>query len=227
MEEIYVYTLTDPIDNLIKYVGITNNIHKRMITHLNDNRNTLKSSWIKNLKSKGLKPILEVIDITDSENYIKIEQYWISQMKTWGFPLKNMTDGGDGSYGVIPWNKGLKGVFKHSDESKRKMSEYRKINTLNEKNGFFGKRHSDENKEFARKRMLGSKWNNIQEEKLGGVNHPSRKEVFCYDLEYNLIKRYDAAVDAKIDGFDPNLISKVCRGIRKTHNSHIFSLIQI
>lgn len=226
MKEIIVYTLTDPRDGLVKYVGITSRPTRRMVDHLNDKRNNLKSTWVKSLKKLGLKPLFDVIDITDKENYSKIEQYWISQMKTWGFPLKNMTDGGDGSYGVKPWNKGLKGVFKHSEESKQKMSKFRKENTLGENNGFFGKQHSDKTIEKARERMLGSKWNETQYEKLGGVNHPSRKPVFCYDLDGNFIKKYDAAVDASKDGFDPHAISKVCRGVSKSHKSHIFTLIE-
>lgn len=226
MKEIFVYTLTDPIDGLIKYVGITSRPTRRMVDHLNDKRNNLKSTWIKSLKNLGLTPLFEIIDVTDEENYCKVEQYWISQMKTWGFHLKNMTDGGDGSYGVKPWNKGLKGVFKHSDKSKEKMSKYRKENTLGEKNGFFGKQHSNETKEKARERMLGSNWNEVQREKLSGLNHPSRKPVYCYDLNGNLIKKYNAAIDAEIDGFSAHAISRVCRGIIKTHKSHIFSLIE-
>ncbi len=227
MKEIIVYTLSDPRDGLVKYIGITSRPTRRMIDHLNDKRNNLKSSWVKSLKKLGLKPLFDIIDVTDNENYCKIEQYWISQMKTWGFPLKNMTNGGDGSYGVKPWNKGLIGVFKHSDKSKLQMSEFRKENTSGDKNGFFGKHHSSKTKEVARERMLGSKWNNLQEEKLGGVNHPSRKPVFCYDLQGNLIKKYGAAVDASKDGFDAHAISRVCRGIIKTHKSHFFSLNEL
>lgn len=226
MKEIFVYTLTDPRDGLVKYVGITMRPTRRLSDHLNDKRNTLKSTWVKSLKKLGLKPLFDVIDVTDEENFCHVEQYWISQMKTWGFTLKNMTDGGDGSYGVKPWNKGLKGFFKHSEESKEKMSKFRKENTLGENNGFFGKQHSDDNKEKARKRMVGSKWNDVQREKLGGVNHPSRKPVYCYNLDGSLVKKYGAAVDAIADGFNPHAISRVCRGVIKTHKGYIFSLIK-
>jgi len=223
MRKITVYTLSDPRDGLVKYVGITSRPKRRAYEHIRDDENNLKSAWIKRLKSLGLKPIFEKIDVTDVDNFVWVEQYWISQFRTWGFPLKNMTNGGDGSYGFTPWNKGLKGVFKHSEESKKKMSEYRKKHTIGEDNGFYGKKHSDENKKRWSEQRKGSKWNEIQRQKLGGKNNPNRKAVYCFNLDGELIKKYDAAIDAKDDGFDANMISKVCRGVRKTYKQHFFS----
>lgn len=224
MKKIIVYTLTDPRDNLIKYVGVTHRPKRRLYEHLNDSENNLKSAWIKRLQILGLVPIYDEIDVTDIDNFSWVEQYWISQLRTWGFPLKNMTEGGEGSYGTIPWNKGLKGVFKHSEESKNKMSEYRKKNTLGEDNGFYGKEHSIENKQKWSEQRKGTKWNDIQIEKLGGKNNPNRKPVYCYDLVGNFIKKYDAAIDAEDDGFNRGMISKVCRGIYKSHKGYTFSL---
>lgn len=40
--------------------------------------------------------------------------------------LVNMTDGGDGTLNTISWNKGKKGLFKHSEETKKKLSEDKK-----------------------------------------------------------------------------------------------------
>lgn len=223
MKKIIVYTLSDPRDGLVKYVGITSRPKKRLNEHLNENDNNLKGAWIKRLKSLSLEPIYDEIEETDINNFSWVEQYWISQFRTWGFPLKNMTDGGEGSYGVVPWNKGLKGVFKHSNESKNKMSEYRKKHTIGENNGFYGKKHTDETKMKYSERMKGSKWNEIQRDKLSGKNNPNRKPVYCYDLNGNFITKYDAAIDAEEDGFDRGMISKVCRGKRKSHKGHIFS----
>lgn len=46
--------------------------------------------------------------------------------------LRNKTDGGDGSTGIIPWNKGVTGVIKASDSTKDKMSKKRKGVTKSE-----------------------------------------------------------------------------------------------
>ena len=108
----YIYTLTDPRDNKIKYIGKTNNIDKRLYRHLSENNtNSKKSNWINNLKINNLKPIIEVLDTGSVEEINKMEIYWISQFKTWGFELKNFTNGGDGG-----WDD-----KKHTELSKEKM----------------------------------------------------------------------------------------------------------
>jgi len=91
----YIYTLTDPRDNIIKYIGKTNNINKRFNLHLNEkNSNTKKANWINDLKNNNLK----ILDIGTTEEINKLEIYWISQFKAWGFELKNFTNGGDGGW---------------------------------------------------------------------------------------------------------------------------------
>ena len=222
MKTVIIYTLSDPRDGLIKYVGKTFRLERRFRDHLQDKSKTKKTSWIKNLKKDNLVPIIEELEVSDEINCDNVEKYWIEQLTAWGFVLKNTTKGGDGSFGVKPWNKGVTGVFKHSDESKKLMSDWGKSNTSGEKNGFFKKTHSDELKKKWSKERKGSKWNEKQIKKLGGDKHPSRKPVFCYDINNNFIKEYNAAIDAKIDGFDPNMISKVCRGLHKTHKNYIF-----
>ena len=99
--EYYIYTLTDPIDGIIKYIGKTKNIEKRLKRHMSDwsiNSEpwTRKNKWLKWLKNSNLMPIIESIDNGDSNNINNLEKYWISQFKCWGFKLKNQTDGGDG-----------------------------------------------------------------------------------------------------------------------------------
>lgn len=218
MREIIVYTLSDPRNNHIKYVGITSRPKRRLYEHLNDDENNKKSAWIKKLKSLELEPIYEVIEKTDLLNYSLIEQYWISQFKCWGFELLNMTDGGEGSYGLVPWNKGLKGVFKHSEESKLKMSHKRK--------GKIPYIPSEETKikiSNSKKGVKGHKWSEEQKIKF---KNSSGKKVYCYTLDGIFIKEYGSAVDCKIDGFNSNAVSKVCRGVRNSHKNHTFTFIK-
>lgn len=58
-------------------------------------------------------------------------------------------------FGTHPIRKS--GVWKHTEETKVKMSEQRKITTIGEGNGFYGKRHSDETKEKLRESSTGRK----------------------------------------------------------------------
>lgn len=228
MKEIVVYTLEDPLNGLIKYVGITRNPKKRLSEHLREKRNNKKCTWIKSLKSLGLAPILRELETTDEDNYQWVERYWISQFKTWGFELKNMTEGGDGAFGIIPWNKGIKGIFNHSEESKLKMSEFRKENTHGEKNGFFGKKHSVECREKYSQQRLGKNHKEETKEKISESNIINNsKPIFCYTIDGNFVKKYRCGTDSIKDGFDNNMVSKVCRGVHKTHMNHVFSFFEI
>ena len=96
----YIYTLEHPITNEIRYIGKTNNPKRRLHHHwvVGHKLKTKLSSWLKSLKKLKLKPIMTIIDETDSD-WEQLEMYWIAQFKAWGFKLTNHTDGGEGSYG--------------------------------------------------------------------------------------------------------------------------------
>jgi group I intron endonuclease len=94
----YIYVLVDPRTNLVKYVGKTINPKMRFRTYIKQaksgKRNNLVINWVKSLLKENLLPKMEIIDSIEGE-WEWLEVYWISQFKTWGFNLKNMTDGGD------------------------------------------------------------------------------------------------------------------------------------
>ena len=225
--KILIYALIDPRDGKIKYIGKTNNIRKRIREHIRDEENNLKYAWIKSLKKLKLQPEVLILEETDLGNDNFWEIFWISQCKAWGFELKNMTNGGDGSYGVIPWNKGIVGLFKHSEESKKLMSEWRKLNTNGEKNGFFGKKHTEETKKKLSYKSSLRRWSEEFKENRRGIKNPNCKKVYQYDLEGNFIREYEFGKQTKEFGFNPNIVSKVCRGINKTHMGYIFSFEKI
>lgn len=90
----YIYALICPISNQIRYVGKTNSIRVRYNAHLNDKSKSHKTSWIKSLKSMGLKPECIVLDEAETDASFW-EQYWIAQCKLWGFDLVNHTLGSE------------------------------------------------------------------------------------------------------------------------------------
>lgn len=122
----YIYTLSDPKTNIIRYVGKTSNPTERIRKHIefrdSGKRKTHLYSW---MKSIVLDPIFEIIDEVDESEWKFWEIYWISQFKTWGFKLTNLTDGGDGGCSI---------------ETKEKL---RIINT-GEGNPMWGKKHKQE-----------------------------------------------------------------------------------
>jgi hypothetical protein len=97
---VYIYTLVDPKTNEIKYIGKTNNIELRLYTHTVKSsllKNNLRTAWIKSLKKQGLTPIIEELDCVNELEWKFWEKHYISLFKSWGFTLKNMTNGGDGN----------------------------------------------------------------------------------------------------------------------------------
>jgi len=145
MENTFIYTLSHPITDEIKYVGKSDNPAYRLINHCKDKRLTKNKSWILGLQKSGLKPKLEIIDEIKKTEWEFWEVYWISQMKAWGFKLNNILEGGNSMYTRKKDSNGRKqGGSKKgrklSEETKEKMREAR----LGEKNPRFGRPHKKE-----------------------------------------------------------------------------------
>ena len=112
MEQYKIYSLNDPITNEVRYVGKTvSPLYKRLSSHFRDKTPSYKTNWINSLKEKGLKPTINILEITNEDVWQEREKHWISVYKTTG-RLTNYLDGGQGQ------QKG----YKHSDEAKIKIS---------------------------------------------------------------------------------------------------------
>lgn len=98
MKYTYIYILSDPTDNMIRYVGKTNNPQQRYKAHTNKcrDKNTHKRNWINTLRDKGLKPNFFIIDKVDVKEWKYWEKYYITLFTSLGAKLTNKTDGGDG-----------------------------------------------------------------------------------------------------------------------------------
>lgn len=99
MNNKFIYTLSDPNTGLVRYIGKTNDIKKRLQRHLSNNHlhsSTKKNNWIISLIRKDLLPIIEILDEVNSVDVNFYEIFYITLFKSWGFDLLNGTDGGDG-----------------------------------------------------------------------------------------------------------------------------------
>jgi predicted GIY-YIG superfamily endonuclease len=86
MTEYKIYGLKDPLDNKIKYVGVSKNVESRYKQHFyqDENDNSEKSNWIKELKKQDLRPelvILEVIETDDRNVALNKEKEYIKMYK--------------------------------------------------------------------------------------------------------------------------------------------------
>lgn len=95
----YVYTLTDPRTNEVRYVGWTTNLPRRLREHIAEPRRyrTHKSNWIRSVLADGQKPILIVVETGKGEGWEAVECKWIAAYRAQGCNLTNATDGGNGA----------------------------------------------------------------------------------------------------------------------------------
>src|ERR1700731_2542764 len=128
----FIYTISDPRDGQIKYVGKTIQGTKRFKKHLDNcslKDNTPKNNWIKDLKKQKLNPIFDIIQYEENEIELsELEVFYISYFKFLGFKLKNVTDGGEGHSGVKK--------TKETIEKLRKNYRCKKVVHLNTKEIF-------------------------------------------------------------------------------------------
>ena len=120
--ECVVYTITDPRDYLVKYIGITTNPKNRFCKHRSDKQGKegiLKRNWILKIKKEGLEPIISIIDEGSVEYCQKAETAYIKLYMSFGGKLKNKAKNGF--------------LFRHTKETKKKISDSKKGKPLTEK----------------------------------------------------------------------------------------------
>jgi hypothetical protein len=94
-----IYALIDPRNNLIRYIGKTKHGTKRIDQHYKilKKDQTYKAGWLRQLESAGVKFDSYVLDVAESPAALnELEVWWIAYGRALGWPLTNMTGGGDG-----------------------------------------------------------------------------------------------------------------------------------
>lgn len=87
-----VYTLIDPRDDVVRYVGITENVYSRFSQHLQCNENNLdKNKWIQELKDCNLMLLMRTLETVETlEEAREREQEWIHHYLSQGVRLFNI-----------------------------------------------------------------------------------------------------------------------------------------
>lgn len=112
----FVYGLVDPRTKFVRYVGLTSEGVDRPREHRRPSKHTehlYSARWVRELEACGLTFEIVVLEVLgeDWEALCAAEQWWIEYGRASGWPLTNLTDGGDG----------VKGLVK-SDECRTRMS---------------------------------------------------------------------------------------------------------
>lgn len=92
MSKIFIYGLYDPKTRELRYIGKTNNLNKRLWTHIRKaelGQKTYKDEWIRSVLSRNERPIIDVIQETTEENWQRDEIFCIAQAKIEGTRLTN------------------------------------------------------------------------------------------------------------------------------------------
>jgi hypothetical protein len=194
MNEYYVYQLRVEGDELPFYVGKGHS--DRAYRHLGSkevaNGNLHKQRKIAKARREGKEILVEFIEenLTEAESFAR-EIFWIAYFgrNDLGIgPLTNMTNGGEGMSGYVFsaetrkklsaaskannrfYGVGPMGGRTHSEETKALMSSQRKA----ENNAFFGKTHTEENRERMRQIKLA---NPVDSGRFEGKTHSAESRA--------------------------------------------------
>jgi hypothetical protein len=195
METTFIYSLSDPITGEIRYIGKANNPKKRILDHVRENKTSNRShkiSWIKSLIVKDLLPIVEIVDEVPKLYWEFWEQYWISQFKSWGFNLTNISPGGyNNNYKRTTETKQKMRISKLGTtlpkEQRKKISESVKLkakeNPLYNRGGGNSRIHLDKDSLYQKYIV-----ENLSLNKCANFFKVSKKTVFTNITEYGFRK---------------------------------------
>jgi hypothetical protein len=112
---IHIYTLSDPRDGRVRYVGRTvNPLSRRLREHINTAKrgklkDKQKEAWILELLAARLKPEIAAVEAVTIDDFKLAEKRWVSHYRASHSDLLNIKCGGDGGMGghFVVWTPEL------------------------------------------------------------------------------------------------------------------------
>src|ERR1039458_2806773 len=160
-----------------QYVGQTiGTLEQRWKEHTGSNTNSFLHKAIRKYGKDNFL-VEKIHECGTKEEMDFVEMFYIALLITKAPNGYNLTDGGEGTIGREPWNKGLIGAqtcwtkgIKMSAEARQNMSLAHKCN-ISPKKGKEGHKHSEETKNKLREMVLGRKLSDVT--KLRSEEHTS------------------------------------------------------
>jgi hypothetical protein len=84
----FIYAMSDPRTGETRYVGATINPVKRKKTHFSSGHKTTRK-WVRMLKSLGLQPIFQVVDVAYGYHWIFAERHYVGRCVAKGHRVLN------------------------------------------------------------------------------------------------------------------------------------------
>lgn len=242
MRIVFIYSLTDPRDGLIKYIGKTNqkDPKARYNQHIfqwkrDKGKHSRLNSWIKHLVINGLKPEMIIEDQCSEDNWKDYERGYIALMKACGANLKNSTNGGDetptGCNSPEAKSKRLKTLETSQAWKERGPKHSTKMKELHAAGKIkFGYAHlSDEKRaEMAKNQaeVMRIKFKNTDQGKR--IREGRIKAVDLVNATGSILATFESTIAAAkfIGSKDPTNVVKVCKGKAKMTKGFIFQYAQ-
>lgn len=204
-----IYTLSCPVTNEIRYIGITTQtLERRLYNHSYCKHNKHKINWFNKLKRLELTPIIEEIDICTIENASFWEQYYISQFRAWGFRLLNATNGG-GS------------LLEYPEIIRKKISKALKGKKLTEEQKRKRKPRVSATEETKRKISESIKGRTLSDETKAKISAKSKlqdgsyleKKVYQLDVHNNIVAEWSSVKTCALDlNMSKSTVGDIARG---------------
>ena len=99
MRKMIIYGLVDPRTTMVRYVGKSESGMRRPKQHRTSHKSdrTHCGNWIRELAGSGINYQIVVLeDAASRDSLVASERWWIAYGRACGWPLTNLTDGGDG-----------------------------------------------------------------------------------------------------------------------------------
>lgn len=185
----FIYALSEPDTGAVRYVGKTCDLKRRFWDHLDARFNNRNCKWLRSLRKRGLRPVMDVLEEFDDHDgrWEESERFYIAYFRFLGMRLTNQESGGssgklmgmDVRERMSIAAKGRKFsplAIQRSKEARRTPECRERIAAAKR-----GKKRSPEAIEKHRAKMLGHSVSEETRRKLSAANkghpvHPEQRE---------------------------------------------------
>jgi group I intron endonuclease len=228
----FIYTLSCPDTELVRYVGQTVDVQKRYNLHIFHSKNgsakTHKEKWINTLTNEGKKPLMEIVWDGNTSLLDQKETEFIALFKSFGAKLTNATMGGTTTRGrkcSEETKQKFREIFTGRKNPNYKMSEEGKKSFLEKRKNFKMPEEAKRKLSEARKGKPSFWSTNLmsadQIERLILLNKVKAKRIVA--IKDGVETVYDSTQDAaKATGCDRKTMRMVARGIYKQCKGYQF-----
>jgi hypothetical protein len=128
--KVFIYGLFDVRNDVIRYVGKSINVEKRLRDHLSERNRTKnhKNDWVSSVIESNSKINFKILEVCDESNWKEREREWIVKLRKEN-NLVNYTDGGDGEQTnrfTLSYCELKEWVIKNKPEYVNSISSYKK-----------------------------------------------------------------------------------------------------